>query len=195
MTFTSQFAVDTDRAARMKVLIVDDDKSLADLLRQFLEELRFKVEIASSGEEAISIINDVGGIDIALVDFRLPGMDGLETIKEIAEFSPDTVTMVITGLPTLDSSIRAMRLGASDYILKPFKLDDIAVAIKRAMKKREIKAEIKNLKLKVEALEKNELPPINIDVRENVGETGKINVPSEGDNYHKSPPASDHPGQ
>jgi DNA-binding NtrC family response regulator len=195
MTFTSHFAVDTARAARMRVLIVDDDESLADLLRQFLEELRFNVEIASSGEEAISIINDVGGIDIALVDFRLPGMDGLETIKGISEFSPDTVTMIITGLPTLDSSIRAMRLGASDYILKPFKLDDIAVAIKRAMKKREIKTEIKNLKTRVEALEKNKLPPINIDVRENVGETGKISVPSEGDNYHKSPPAPDHPGQ
>lgn len=195
MTFTSQFAVDTARAARMRVLIVDDDNSLADLLRQFLEELRFNVEIASSGEEAISMIKDVGGIDIALVDFRLPGMDGLETIKAISEFSPDTVTMVITGLPTLDSSIRAMRLGASDYILKPFKLDDIAVAVKRAMKKREIKTEIKNLKSKVEALEKNKLPPINIDVRENIGETGKINVPSEGDNYHKSPPGPDHPGQ
>ncbi|UCC80878.1 MAG: response regulator [Candidatus Zixiibacteriota bacterium] len=179
----------------MRVLIVDDDESLADLLRQFLEELRFNVEIASSGEEAISLINDVGGIDIALVDFRLPGMDGLETIKGISEFSPDTVTMIITGLPTLDSSIRAMRLGASDYILKPFKLDDIAVAIKRAMKKREIKTEIKNLKTKVEALEKNKLPPINIDVRENVGETGKINIPSKGDDYHKSPHPPDHPGQ
>ena len=98
----------------MKVLIVDDDTSLADFLRQYLEELEFKVEIASSGEEAVSFVIEHNGIDIALVDYRLPGMDGLETIKKISSISPDIVTMIVTGLPTLDSSIKAIRLGASD---------------------------------------------------------------------------------
>ncbi len=193
MILISPFALDTARAAKMRVLIVDDDSPLADFLKQFLEELKFDVEIASSGEEAISIINDIGGIDIALIDFRLPGMDGLETIKKISEFSPDTVTMVITGLPTLDSSIRAIRLGASDYILKPFRLDDIAAALKKAMKEREIKSEIKNLKEKVAAMEKNELPSDNIDVSEKVGGTGKIYVSPENNKHPESPPGTDHP--
>ena len=193
LTSNSPFAIDTARTASMTVLIVDDDSSLADFLKQFLEELRFKVEIASSGEEAISIINDVGGIDIALIDFRLPGMDGLETIKRISELAPDTITMVITGLPTLDSSIRAIRLGASDYILKPFRLDDIASAIKKAMKEREIKSEIKNLKRKVAAMEKNELPSDNIDISDNVEGTGKINISPENNEYPDSSPAIDYP--
>ncbi|UCE67762.1 MAG: response regulator [Candidatus Zixiibacteriota bacterium] len=193
MTIISPFAIDTARTSSMRVLIVDDDSSLSDFLRQFLEELKFNVEIASSGEEAISRLNDIDGIDIALIDFRLPGMDGLETIKKISEFSPDTVTMVITGLPTLDSSIRAIRLGASDYILKPFRLDDIAVAIKKAMKEREIKSEIKNLKEKVAAMDKNELPSDNIDLSEKVGGTGKINVSPEINKDPESPPPIDYP--
>lgn len=193
MTHISPFAIDTARTASMRILIVDDDSSLADFLKQFLEELKFNVEIASSGEEAISIINDIDGIDIALIDFRLPGMDGLETIKKISELSPDTVTVVVTGLPTLDSSIRAIRLGASDYILKPFRLDDIAVAIKKAMKERGIKSEIKNLKEKVAAMEKNELPSDNIDVSEKVGGTGRINVSPEINKLPESPPAIDYP--
>ena len=190
-TFTKPFEIDTARSAVMRVLIVDDDSSLADFLREFLEELKFNVKTASSGEEALSVINDVGDIDIALIDYRLPGMDGLETIRRISEFSPDTVTMVITGLPTLDSSIRAIRLGASNYILKPFRLDDVAVAIKKAMKEREIKSEIKKLRENVADIEKNVLRSNDINVNDSVKSPGDINALPKIKKYPQSPPASD----
>ena len=170
----SPFGIDLSRAARMSVLVIDDDLSLADFLRQFLEEQQFKVYTASSGEESLSLIDKVGEIDIALIDYRLPGMDGLETVETISRRLPDAVMMVMTGLPTLDSSIRALRLGASDYILKPFKLEDVAVSLKRAMEEREISMEIKKLREKVATLEKYNLPPVNVKLNENIkNATGK----------------------
>jgi|GEM_PF-1096454 len=190
-TITKPFEIDAARSAVMRILIVDDDLSLADFLKQFLEEYKFKVETASSGEEALSVIVDADGIDIALIDYRLPGMDGLETIRRISEFSPDTVTMIITGLPTLDSSIRAIRLGASNYILKPFKLDDVAAAIKKAMKEREIKSEIKKLREKIATMEKNVLRSNNININDSVESPVDINVISGNKKSSQSRPSSD----
>jgi DNA-binding NtrC family response regulator len=190
-TIAEPFEIDTSRSAVMRVLIVDDDLSLADFLRQFLEEYKFNVETASSGEEALSMIADAGEIDIALIDYRLPGIDGLETIKRISEFSPDTVTMIITGLPTLDSSIRAIRLGASNYILKPFKLDDVAVAVKKAMKEREIKSEIRKLREKIATIEKKALRSKDIDINDSVESPGDINNLHGNEKYHQSRPSSD----
>jgi DNA-binding NtrC family response regulator len=164
----NSFGINSARAARMSVLVVDDDVSLADFLRQFLEELRFKVYTASTGEEALSLIEKIGEVDIALIDFRLPGMDGLEAVEKISERLFDAVMVVMTGLPTLDSSIRALRLGASDYILKPFKLEDVAASLNRAMDERAIRLEIRNLREKVRAMEKYDLPDIDIKLNKNI---------------------------
>lgn len=164
----NSFGIDISRAAGMKILVVDDDLSLAGFLRQFFEELQFKVFTASTGEEALSLLERIGEIDVALIDYRLPGMDGLETIEKISERFAEMVMIVMTGLPTLDSSIRALRLGASDYILKPFKMGDVAAAIKRAMEERDIRLEIKNLRRKAVALERHDLPPVEIELNENI---------------------------
>lgn len=165
---SNPFGIDCARAARMRILVVDDDVSLADFLRQFLEELQFKVYTASTGEEALSLLDKIGEVDIALIDYRLPGMDGLETVEKVAARLPDVILMIITGLPTLDSSIRAIRLGASDYILKPFKLEDVAVSINRAMNERAIRLEIRNLREKVTTMGKFNLPDVDIKLNENI---------------------------
>jgi DNA-binding response OmpR family regulator len=172
----SLFGIDTARAAGMKILVVEDDISLAGFLRQFLEEQHFKVYTTSTGEETISLLGKIGEIDIALVDYRLPGMDGLETVEKISQLLPQTVTLIMTGLPTLDSSIRAMRLGASDYILKPFKLEDVAAALKKAMKERSIKLEIKQLRIMAETIEKNASTTTNIKLNENIKNATARNI-------------------
>ena len=171
---TKAIDLDLNRCAEMKVLLVDDDANLVEFLRHFLEGLKFRVETASSGEEALSILHNIGDVDIALIDYWLPGMNGLETIGRISESSPDTIMMVITGLPTLDSSIRAIRLGASDYILKPFKVEDLVASIKKAMKEREIRLEIRKLKSRVAALEKDTKSLKNIEVNDNIERIGNI---------------------
>jgi len=172
----SPLEIDSTRAASMKILVVDDDISLAGFLREFLEEQGFKVYTTSTGEEAMSLLEKIGEIDIALVDYRLPGMDGLETVEKISQLLPETVTLVMTGLPTLDSSIRAMRLGASDYILKPFKIEDVAVTLNRAMKERSIKLEIRQLRIMAETIEKNKSTTTNIKLNENIKNATARNI-------------------
>jgi DNA-binding NtrC family response regulator len=135
------------------VLVVDDDQTVLELLSDYLEEKDYNIETAKSGEEALGRMSRKE-IDIALVDIKLPGMDGLETIEKLAEIDHDLVTILMTGFPTIDSSVKAIRLGASDYILKPFRLDEVRRSVAMAIKERETRREMKNLKVRVCELEK-----------------------------------------
>ncbi len=168
------FGMDISDAEGLKAIIVDDDSLTVDFLKQLLEELKFIVLTALTGEDAVEIVEKTFDIDIALVDFRMPGINGLETIKKISEFSPETVTMIMTGLPTLDSSIRAIRLGASDYILKPFNLENVIVALKRAVKERKIRLETKQLRKRILDLENNVSSRTEININENIESNGNF---------------------
>jgi DNA-binding NtrC family response regulator len=145
-----------DRGARKstKVMVVDDDRYVLDLLSEFLSDEGYDVSTAESGETAIER-QESAPVDIALIDFRLPGIDGLETIRRIGRISANTVTIIMTGFPTLDSSIAALRLGASDYIVKPFKLEEVSSSMKKAEDKRRIRREMLQLQQRVAELEKN----------------------------------------
>jgi DNA-binding NtrC family response regulator len=114
----------------------------------------YRVISAGSGEKAISALAQ-SSCDVVLVDLKMPGLDGLQTICKITEIDPDIVTILMTGFPTLDSSVKAIRLGASDYLLKPFKLDEIDLAVKNAIHEREVRREMKNLRDRVSELEQN----------------------------------------
>jgi DNA-binding NtrC family response regulator len=138
---------------RASILIVDDDPLVLDLLGEFLGRSEFAIATALSGEEALSRIRAMP-IDVALVDFKMPGMDGLETIEKISDINPETVSVLMTGFPTIDSSIKAIRLGASDYLLKPFKLEEVNLAVGRAVKERELRREMKSLRRRVAEFEK-----------------------------------------
>ena len=166
---SDRLGIDPQRAARMRILVVDDDSQLVDFLRQLFEDLKFRVITAFTGDEALGAVHDHEDIDIAFIDYRLPGIDGLETIRKILAVSPDTICIVITGLPTLDSSIRAIRLGASDYLLKPFNLEDIMTAVRKAMKEREIKLEIRKLREKAESFKGDSRTRARIDINDNIG--------------------------
>lgn len=177
------FGMNISHTEGLKAIIVDDDSSMVDFLKQLFEELKFIVYTALTGEDAVAIVEEAGDIDIALVDFRLPGIDGLETIKKISEFSPETVTMIMTGLPTLDSSIRAIRLGASDYILKPFNLENVITALKRAVKERKIRLETKQLRKRISALENNVSQHSEININENIESDSNFHSFSQNNHY------------
>lgn len=137
-----------------RVMVVDDDRYVLDLLSEFLSDKGYHVSTAVTGEMAVELMESTP-VDIALVDFRLPGIDGLETIRRIGRISAQTVTIVMTGFPTLDSSIAALRLGASDYIIKPFKMDEVSLSLKKAEDKQRIRREMIQLQQRVSELEKN----------------------------------------
>jgi DNA-binding response OmpR family regulator len=137
-----------------KVMVVDDDRYVLDLLSEFLSDEGYDVSTAVTGEMAVEL-QESAPVDIVLIDFRLPGIDGLETIRRIGRISAKTITIVMTGFPTLDSSIAALRLGASDYIVKPFRMDEVSSSLKRAEDKHRIRREMIQLQERVSELENN----------------------------------------
>jgi two-component system, NtrC family, response regulator AtoC len=136
----------------ISILVVDDDALVVDFLQEYLKRSDYRVNSAACGEDAISSLAQTV-CDIVLVDLKMPGLDGLQTIEKITEIDPDVVTILMTGFPTIDSSVKAIRLGASDYILKPFRLEEIDLAIKKAAHEREVRQDMKNLRERVSELE------------------------------------------
>ncbi len=115
-----------------KVLIVDDEKKLCEILSGAVKRFGYQSLIALSGEEALHILQEDAGIHIALTDLVMPRVDGYQVIEYIAERSLHIPVIVMTAYSSLESAIRALRLGAYDYIVKPFNLGAIQVALTRA---------------------------------------------------------------
>lgn len=142
-----------EKKSNPTIMIVDDDPMVIDLLAEYLGSDTYFIIRAGSGVEAVSKMKSAQA-DIAIVDLMMPGMDGLETIEQLASIDPEMVMVLMTGFPTLDSSIKAIKLGASDYILKPFKLDDVNTSVIKAIRERETRREVKSLQKRVFQLEK-----------------------------------------
>ncbi|MBD3169663.1 MAG: response regulator [candidate division Zixibacteria bacterium] len=160
-----------------RILVVDDEVFVRDLLQEFLGKQGYDVSLAESGEAAIqhSADNDV---DVALVDLKMPGIDGLETLKRMRDIDPNTPIIIMTGYPTIETSIKALRLGAYDYVIKPFKLNELKAAVEKALKERKLKVEIDSLRNKIKSIE-GELE--KYDVNENNMPEAQ-NLPDELDN-------------
>lgn len=105
-----------------KILVCDDDKAVSDFLERFLKKEGYaQVDIALSGEEALEKISK-DKYQLVLLDIRLPGMDGLQTLKRIKEIDSSITVIMITGFAEIESADQAKKLGAYDYIVKPFDL-------------------------------------------------------------------------
>jgi signal transduction histidine kinase/DNA-binding response OmpR family regulator len=121
-----------------KVLIVDDEQSIRGLLSTFLGEMGVEPLSAPTAEDGLALM-DGKDVAVALVDIRLPGMDGLELCREIKKISPDTEVVIITSFASIDTAIEAIRNEAYDYIQKPFDdLDQVWVTVERAFEKRKL---------------------------------------------------------
>jgi two-component system response regulator HydG len=120
------------------VLLVDDDSAFRMVMAGELERLRFKVTTAGSGEEALSHLSK-DAPDVVLLDLNLPGISGMEVLKEAGERSPSSEVIMLTGHGSIDTAIDAIRIGASDYISKPCPLDEVELRIKRALERRALR--------------------------------------------------------
>ncbi len=105
-----------------KVLIVDDEEDVRLFLRDFLSDRDFDVETAGTAEEALEKFDKVKP-DITLLDIMMPGMDGLQCLEAIKAKSPQSTVIMITALKDENRMVKAKKLGAHDYILKPFSLN------------------------------------------------------------------------
>jgi len=131
------------------ILIIDDEKNIRDVLDILLQAEGYKVTLADGGVEGIEILKkDI--FDLIITDIKMPYVDGFQILKSTKELSPDTDVVLITAYGTTESAIEAMKLGAYDYIQKPFKMDEIRLVVKKAMERRRLKEEIMLLRKQFE---------------------------------------------
>jgi len=133
----NQDIVTGDQAGQpARVLIVDDDRQIRDLLAIVLRNAGMTCDLAATGRRAIAQA-DEGEYDVAIVDLGLPDIEGLEVVRSIRQRNPATRVVVITGHGDVFTASQALRARADDYILKPFQVDDVIEAVKRALLRRQ----------------------------------------------------------
>ncbi len=128
-----------------RVLVVDDEKFIRDILADFLGMEGYVVRTAEDGASAVQELSRAQ-YDMVISDLKMPKMGGLDLLQEVARVHPDTLTVIMTGFGTVETAIDAMKRGAYDYILKPFKVEEIVHIVQRGLEKRRLAAE--NLRLR-----------------------------------------------
>jgi cyclic di-GMP phosphodiesterase len=121
----------------IRILVVDDEQAIRDVLTEGLTDSGYACETASDGVEAL---DKVRGDSFALVvsDIDMPQMDGVQLLQEIKKLKPDTEIVMLTGVVDVETAIQSMRLGASDYLTKPFNLAEVRITVERALEKQRL---------------------------------------------------------
>ena len=116
------------------ILIIDDEAGIRDTLAMIFEYEKHSVITAESGTEGVKLIGEGTPLDCILLDVKMPGMDGLETLQKIRQIRQDVPVIMISGLSDQDQAVSLIRLGAFDYLLKPFRLEVVEESVRRALK-------------------------------------------------------------
>ncbi|GAB6061943.1 sigma-54-dependent transcriptional regulator [Deferrisoma palaeochoriense] len=135
-----------------RVLVVDDDESLRRILEYNLAEEGYAVATAASGEEALEKL-DRASFDLVVTDIKMPGMDGMDLLRRIKAEAPETQVIVITAFGTIEMAVEAMKAGAAEYITKPFNRDELKLAVRKALRVRDLEAENVRLRQEVRRIE------------------------------------------
>jgi DNA-binding response OmpR family regulator len=117
----------------IRILVVDDEAAERITLGEVLRLEGYHVTLAASGEQALAIVRQEPMFDLAILDLRLPGMDGLQVLDGIRRISSETIVILITGYGTLETAVQALRKGAYDFLLKPSPVEEVLVAVRRAL--------------------------------------------------------------
>jgi putative two-component system response regulator len=120
-----------------RVLVVDDEMYIQEILKSSLEDACYECSTASNAETAMSALASQD-FDIAFADIRMPGKPGTELLRDIKAAYPEVIVIMITAIDSATTAIESMRLGAYDYIIKPFNLDQVLIAANRALDKRRL---------------------------------------------------------
>ncbi|MDX1389077.1 MAG: response regulator, partial [Acidobacteriota bacterium] len=121
-----------------RVLVVDDERSVRDVLGDGLEMMGYEVVVASSPDEALEAVHEHPEIRLVLSDIDMPGGSGLDLLKRVKAYNPDVDVIMVTGIVDADTAINTIRDGASDYVTKPFNLQEVAIVVERTLEKRQL---------------------------------------------------------
>lgn len=132
-----------------QILIVDDEGSLREFLSIALQRVGYNVGQAGTGEEALRILEGTA-YDLALVDLRMPGIDGLTVLRKAKALDPSLVVVMMTAYSTAETAVEAMKQGAFDYLIKPFKVEELKLVLQRALEQRRLQQENIRLRREVE---------------------------------------------
>ena len=128
-----------------KILIVDDEAFICQNLERILGEEHYRTEITQSGQGALDLVREEPA-DLIFLDLNLPDINGLEVLRRIKERDPDLLVIIMTGYASVESAVEALKMGAYDYIKKPFKADVIKLIAKLALETQNLKREVRCLK-------------------------------------------------
>ncbi|MBM4367096.1 MAG: response regulator [Deltaproteobacteria bacterium] len=118
----------------IRALVVDDESSIHELVAEYLRGRGMEVDVARGGREAKALLS-AGRFDVLLTDLRLPDTDGLDLVRQAAAAVPPVPAVVMTGYATVESAVQALRLGAMDFVLKPFRLRELHAMLLAAMER------------------------------------------------------------
>jgi DNA-binding NtrC family response regulator len=130
---------------RERILVVDDDPGIGQLLKRILEKENLEIINVLSGEEALEEIGRKE-FDLAIADIKLPGIDGLELLRKTKQSHPDLMVIMITAYAKIESAVEAMKIGAYDYITKPFRADELKLVVAKALERQRIMEENRYLR-------------------------------------------------
>jgi len=119
-----------------QVMLVDDEAPFVETMAKRLAKRNLDVKTAHSGQAALDILNQKLGIDVVILDVKMPGMDGLETLQKIKAGYPLTEVVMLTAHATVESAIEGMKLGAFDYLMKPCDMDRLMEIVQAATRKK-----------------------------------------------------------
>ena len=130
---------------RPRILVVDDEKVIRDMLADFLGMEGYVVRTAEDGSSALGELTR-SHFDLVISDLKMPKMGGIALLDEITKAAPDAITVIMTGFGTVETAIDAMKRGAYDYVLKPFKIEDVVRMLQRGLDRQRLQQE--NLRLR-----------------------------------------------
>ncbi|MDH5714906.1 MAG: response regulator [Candidatus Aminicenantes bacterium] len=149
---------------KLKILIIDDEASIRDSCSQVLSKEGYITETAEDGSVGLEKVKKTKP-DLVLVDLKMPGISGMEVLESLKEIDPDIVSIVITGYATIESAVEAMKLGAYDYVPKPFTPDELRLITNRGLEKRRLLLETATLRQEKKQMEENFISLVTHELR------------------------------
>jgi len=139
-----------DDSRKTRVLVVDDEDFLRSIVRERLEIAGYSVDEASNGNEALAMLDGDAPYNVLLTDIRMPVMDGIKLLGEWGRRSPGTAGIVMSANAELDTAVHALKMGACDYITKPFNFDVLLITLENALRKKDLERQLDDYRANLE---------------------------------------------